>query len=1054
MTPSCSTARHLVCEGALCSCDKAAAPAPVKVVSHHRYYVHSSSGTDKPVVTTRENDHRALHFSSCLAGGQPAPCVPQLLWQIPIGQQRIALANGAYPLPDNATAQCLRGGRLHLLTHGQLPAGTDDPPGLCSTDNQPPADKLSINFSPSAPRITRIKGPAKIRQLHNGSWEVTFDRPPAGEDISLLHWVLENDQGAQEADLHGEMFFHHRFMHDGQFTLRVFGGEDSDVLLTQTIQVTPTGIICSPHTARPGERIRFTVAEAEATDSFRWDRTDEKGFRSEARNTGPETEYTFEQPGHYVVRAVTGDEVWQQSVTICNNRVRHIHADRPPVSGAVVTFSISETTFPDITPREQLKLHWKLEGPENTHCAGESTFRHLFTHCGHYTLYAYLYDLQQEAALRFEVKNAAVSAAQWTTPNGYVIRQAGYDQDICLYFEHSGLEKRKVLLEVYARQALHSTLVHSRSLLVPPDTKVSYPLPVSSLRLPAGWDNGQLHLDFQLKPTDRIPIEQQAHPRLLLHRRSCIVKAYFTDPQDQRMYFITDHHQQMALKIYAVNLAGQQLRITILRRNGSPPLQRPLIPYPVAAMKPLLEKDTTVSTQQVMIDKTGTALLPVPLESLSAVSLIYALITLPGFNAVYSQQLLVYPGQQLRLSPGTKARSTAVIERINLPSEQPACQSLVWGSKVSCAFRKKVIRIAKKLHADPNHLMTCMAFETGASFLPHLLSGHKPWNTPAAEKLTEGVLGRHAVGLVQFTQKGINQMNSRWKLGITKKKLANMSAEEQLDYVYHYLREFKGRLNSLEDFYMTILKPDGVGKREDYVVFSEEHDRQTQRSWYEKNKGLDRNKDGIVSKKEVHVIIHKKYTEGLSYKNGCNDNCPMLSVIGANDNKWHHPLKNMQLRGWYNQWAPERSKFGFISERKSGKHQGLDLYAPEGTPVYACVNGFIVSSYHSNSYGNALLLSGEYDNNSYYFFFAHLKDLSKYQVGESVKAGDIIGFSGKTGNAASLRPEQEHLHFEVRTREHVGKGFDGRIDPLLIIRELNKTEIINPQENHQYAKSI
>nr|WP_295872726.1 peptidoglycan DD-metalloendopeptidase family protein [uncultured Chitinophaga sp.] len=1050
MIPSCSTARHLVCEGALCSCDKAAAPTSVKVVSHHRYYVHSSSGTDKPVVTTRENDHRALHFSSCLASGQPSPCMPQLLWQIPAGQQRITLANGAYPLPDNATAQCLRGGRLHLLTHGQLPAGPDDPPGLFSADNQPPADKLSIHFSSSAPRITRIKGPAKIRQLHHSAWEVIFDRPPADEDISLLYWVLENDQGVQEASLHGEVVFRHRFMHEGQYSLRVFSGEDSDVLLTQAIHVTPTGIICSPRTARPGAPIRFTVAEAEATDSFRWDRTDEKGARSAPRHAGAEIEYTFEQTGRYVVRAATGDEIWQQSVTISNNSIRHIHADRTPASGAVVTFSIAETTFPDITAREQIKLHWKLEGPESTHCAGETTFRHLFTHCGHYTLYAYLYDQQQEAALHFEVKNAAVTAAQWTTPNGDIIRQAGYDQDICLYFEHSGLEKRKVLLEIYARQAFHSTLVHSRSLQVQSEVKVSYPLSVSSLRLPAGWDNGQLHLDFQLKPTDRIPIEQQAHPRLLLHRRPCIAKAYFTDTQDQRMYFITDHHQQMALKIYAVNLAGQQLRVTILRRNGSPPLQRPLTPYPVAAMKPLLEKDTTISTQQVVIDKTGTALLPVPLESLSAVSLIYALITLPGFNAVYSQQLLVYPGQQLRLSPGTKARSTAVIERVNLPSEQPACQSLVWGSKVSCAFRKKVISIAKKLHADPNHLMTCMAFETGASFLPHLLSGHKPWNTPAVEKLTDGVLGKHAVGLVQFTQTAVDEINRRMKSNITKMQLALMSAEEQLDYVYQYLLSFKGRLNALEDFYLTILKPKGVGKSDNYVVFSKEMDIEEKKSWYEKNKGLDIDRDSIITKKEVNVIIHKKYTEGLNYKNQCSLTCPLSGSSRPNSfQKWHHPTDNIQLRGWYNCWAPERSKYGFIEGRKSGKHQGLDLYVPQGSNVYACVNGTISNYYYSESYGHTVTLNGDYGGSNYYFFYAHLQCRPLFEPGDNVHAGAIIGYSGKTGNAKDLRAEQEHLHFEIRVKEHVERGFDGRMDPLSVIDELNQYAIINPDKNNQ-----
>lgn len=1054
MIPSNNSARHLVCEGALCSCDKAVAPAAVKVVSHDRYYVHGSSGTDRPVVTTHENDQRALHFSSCLAGGQPAPCMPQLLWQIPASQQRIALANGAYPLPDNATAQCLtKGGRLKILTHGQLPSGDNDPPGLYSGDNQPPADKLSMTFPQQAPHIQRIKGPAKVRQLSNASWEVTFDRPPSSGDIALLHWVLENEQGIAAVSLHGDHIFRHHFLHNGDYTLRVFSGEDAEVMLTQRVQVTPTGIVCSQTTARPGQPIRFTVADATSADIFRWDWRDDKGFRGASENTGPEIQLTFEQPGHYTVRATTGDQTWQQAVTICNNQIQRIQADRQPVSGAVVTFDVT-TSLSDLTAREQLKLHWKLEGPESTHCAGEQTFRHLFVHCGHYTLYAYLYNIQQEAALHFEVKNATVTTAHWTTPNGYVIRQAGHDQDVCLYFEHTGLEKRKVLLEIYARQAFHSRLVYTCFITITTTPAVSHPLSISSFRqqLPSGWDNEQLQLYFQIKPTDNIPIEQQNRPQLLLHRRQRIVNVYFTDPQDQRIYFITDHHQQIALKIYAVNLAGQQLQVTILRRKSSPPLLKPLHTYPATELLPLLEHDVIISKQQVTVDKTGAVMLPVPLASLSAISLIYALIQLPGYNAVYSRQLFVYLGNQLRLSPAIKARSTAVIERVSVSQGPSECQSLVWGSKVSCAFRKKVISIARKLQADPNHLMTCMAFETGGSFLPHLLNGYKPGTTPAVEKLTEGMLAEHAVGLVQFTQTAIDQMNSLWKLNVTKKKLARMSAEEQLDYVYHYLREFKGKLKSLEDFYLTILKPDGVGKHDNYTVFSTDLDQKLKKSWYAKNKGLDTNDDSRITKKEVSVIIHKKYTEGLNYRNTCNSNCLLYSSPNTQRTKWHPPTDRLQLRGWYDCWAPSRSLYGFIEGRKSGKHQGLDFYAPSGSPVYACVDSVITDSYYSTSYGYVVILNGDYDDNNYFFFYAHLQEKSSIEIGTAITAGTIIGYAGKTGNAAGMRPDQEHLHFEVREKNPVGRGFEGRVDPLSTIKELNTEEITNPHQKNQYAK--
>ncbi|MFL0128730.1 hypothetical protein V2625_14350, partial [Tenacibaculum maritimum] len=37
------------------------------------------------------------------------------------------------------------------------------------------------------------------------------------------------------------------------------------------------------------------------------------------------------------------------------------------------------------------------------------------------------------------------------------------------------------------------------------------------------------------------------------------------------------------------------------------------------------------------------------------------------------------------------------------------CPELVWGKKVSCGFRKRVVQISKRLECDPNHLMAAMA---------------------------------------------------------------------------------------------------------------------------------------------------------------------------------------------------------------------------------------------------------------------------------------------------------------------------------------------------------
>ncbi len=90
------------------------------------------------------------------------------------------------------------------------------------------------------------------------------------------------------------------------------------------------------------------------------------------------------------------------------------------------------------------------------------------------------------------------------------------------------------------------------------------------------------------------------------------------------------------------------------------------------------------------------------------------------------------------------------------------------------------------------------------------------------------------------------------------------------------------------------------------------------------------------------------------------------------------------------------------------RHEGVDMLAPTGTPIYAVVSGTV--TFRQNRLGgNAVSLAGDNGNRYYY---AHL---SRYE-GESrrVNQGDLIGYNGDTGNATGI----PHLHFEV----HPGGG--------------------------------
>lgn len=100
--------------------------------------------------------------------------------------------------------------------------------------------------------------------------------------------------------------------------------------------------------------------------------------------------------------------------------------------------------------------------------------------------------------------------------------------------------------------------------------------------------------------------------------------------------------------------------------------------------------------------------------------------------------------------------------------------------------------------------------------------------------------------------------------------------------------------------------------------------------------------------------------------------------------------------------------YGYQRPDSATPHQGVDLFAPRGTPVVAPVSG-VLGRYPNDAGGLAFQLFGD-DGVRYYG--AHLE---AYGAVGPVRAGAVIGYVGTTGDARATSP---HLHFEV----HPGGG--------------------------------
>lgn len=97
-------------------------------------------------------------------------------------------------------------------------------------------------------------------------------------------------------------------------------------------------------------------------------------------------------------------------------------------------------------------------------------------------------------------------------------------------------------------------------------------------------------------------------------------------------------------------------------------------------------------------------------------------------------------------------------------------------------------------------------------------------------------------------------------------------------------------------------------------------------------------------------------------------------------------------------------------------HNGVDLRAKSGTPLYAVDDGVvIVSKANANNPKTGVGWYVVVQHVGYYVIYAHMLKQG-LAVGTKVKSGQVIGLSGNSG--ASQAP---HLHFELRN----GKYYSG-----------------------------
>ncbi len=191
-----------------------------------------------------------------------------------------------------------------------------------------------------------------------------------------------------------------------------------------------------------------------------------------------------------------------------------------------------------------------------------------------------------------------------------------------------------------------------------------------------------------------------------------------------------------------------------------------------------------------------------------------------------------------------------------------------------------------------------------------------------------------------------------------------------------------GPLSERDDFGKYLEKISRLPKPTDSAFFSDSSDLAKPQNLYARlNLKIDELSENALALESKVNEVYELSQDKLSY--------------------WASTPSIWPVQGWVT------SDFGFRNAPFRGAstfHEGLDIAAPYGSPIYAPADGRISFSGRKGGYGNALVLDHGYGVAT---LFGHTSNVF-VQEGEKVRRGQVIAAVGSTG--ASSGP---HLHYEV-----------------------------------------
>lgn len=777
-------------------------------------------------------------------------------------------------------------------------------------------------------------------------FEAEFALPPTKSEVEHLMLVLKDAGGNELKRTKGELkmvFEAKNSVSDYSLEAYFDNSDEEHIVCPIKTSLNTVSIIAATgagekeyDNVRPGTPIIFSVSKTKFTDDtialelieteenlIKWYENSEISVAS-----GPTYSKVYQREDTYTVRCRVSDgkpgwfsmkpdhqDDWHFVVT--KNYPTAIEQKTIGLVkvGKVITFEMKSIFITNVF--ERTSIQWKLSGPQIDNAEGKTFYSFIPTAKGTYTLSATMNGKIIDK--KIECIECEITDAWWTDADGNMLTGseaesnpsntigfAGWKQDVSASFNHLGLNGENVRLEVWHKndhlehvlvKTIHTTIPDTGNGVVctfNTDTKMMDDIKWMYRKV---YTDGNLYFKVFSESGLKIKNNGAALPfnpdKYLQVDKRVRVRAYFADNNDEKRYSVADLNTPVFLQVKSTNLIATELDVQFYRSIKDD--ENDDIDYKSIGKKHTFKVDAD-GMKSVKIDLNAFKdLLQKPTDSLS----IFATISTTSDSDVkYSTQnrymLTLY--KALLTNPVSKGTTKAFVTvGLSEGGANQTCEcktdNLVWGSKVSCAFRKKIIQISKELWLDKylemaNGLMTVIKVETWGTFSPSKIELVEHINSKGEKiRLNEGLSiseinklddnFKGAVGLIQFMQGPIDEINKAHKLSLTKKKLALMTDVEQLDYVKKYLMLYgwHKKIKSPEDIYLHVFAPIGIGKDDNFVLYKlyetpKNQAEKTSNESYKNNKSVDleNNNDQSIQRFEILSRYKISFAQGLSYK--------------------------------------------------------------------------------------------------------------------------------------------------------------------------------------------